>query len=664
MKKVQFDDPWPEARNLLRYDREGCVLSDFHSPVAIGAWNTDAMGIMQLYFQGYAPSAENEVMDPLLRLFAQTTQDGEWQPIPVSERTCWPGGWIEKGCLKDTELTQYIWFTRHNELRIHVVLEASENNASPIKLALAGGHAFSSLLLNGEISNERLQVHIESKGRNKKGTPDCIADMYIATEPQWESCRFRRSASQNSLAPTESELSDTSEPNTHFGYWMELSDLEIGHDKPGEIGITLNWEFSNVSITDTSQRYGFEENIKRWRSTVETLPLPENNTYWRRKAILATSDLLISLIQSPGYGNMEEKLGIGARTLGTLSYTYFWDTMTTVPVIAQLDSDWGAQLIENFTQFLGDHDCPPFAINAFPDIRGEKRSWRGSQAPIASWAIEKLAICTGQADLHERLYPELKKIHNSWFDHADPDGNGIPVWVNTGAVFDNSPLFDMYGGSDDWYNIYLPPLVSVCLCSYLLMDMRCLKSMATRLERHEEAAEWQHKLEGFEKRMLEMLWDDEEKIFFDLDMTVYKPTKVKTFFNLLPLWAGISMPEEDAQAAIEKHLLNSDELWGDIPFPSVAFNEPTYDPFGYCRGRGWPHIYFWNTEILAKYGYTKEANEAKRRYLSMLADTIDIPENFVSGICLKNRHDHGFPHYSWGLSATLFFLWDWHLKTV
>ncbi len=347
-----------------------------------------------------------------------------------------------------------------------------------------------------------------------------------------------------------------------------------------------------------------------------------------------------------------------------LSHSYFWDTMTTVPALAEIEPDWGAQVIENFTQHIGSHDCPPFAISAFPNIKGEKRSWRGSQAPIAGWAVQKHAECTGKTDLVSRLYPELKKINDSWFEHADPDGNGIPVWVNTGAAADDSPLYDMYAGARKWHNIYLPPIASTCLCSYLLMDMRCLEKMAHLLGKKDDEQMWREKTRAFDRKMLDLLWDDEEKIFYDRDLTIYRPNKVKTFFNLLPLWAGISLAEDDARAAIERHLLNPEEMWGEVPFPSVAYNEPTYDPMGYWRGRGWPHIYFWNSEILAKYGYTKEANEAKRRFLSMTADAVDIPENFVSTIRTGSRRDHGAPHYSWGLATTLYFLWDWHLKPL
>ena len=66
MMTIDLDRLWPEGRNLLRYDREDCVLSDFHSPVAVGAWDADAMGITKLHLQGYVPGSEYAVLDPFL----------------------------------------------------------------------------------------------------------------------------------------------------------------------------------------------------------------------------------------------------------------------------------------------------------------------------------------------------------------------------------------------------------------------------------------------------------------------------------------------------------------------------------------------------------------------------------------------------------------------
>ncbi len=659
-------DLWPEGRNLLRYDREECILSDFHSPVAVGSWDADQLGVTQLFFQAYAPTATKPVLDPLLRIFVRDEQaTSDWQPVAVSERTCWPGGWIETGCASDVTVTQQVWFRCHNQLQIHIeVTPRAGTSGRQIQLALGGGQAASPVELDAEASGDGVCVGMQSEQKNEDGDPEFVGSMELCTAPSPKSVRFRRGPSHNSTPPKPEELSDTDELGRHMGYWIELPSVSCESGNPGTTELTFGWTFSGASAPE-QKHYGFVENVKRWQTMIQSLPLPEDNMYWRRKGALAIAGLYESLIQSPGYGNMEDKLGIGARTLDHLSHSYFWDSMTTVPVLARLNPDWGAEIIENFTQHIGNHDCPPFAISAFPTFKGEERHWRGSQAPIASWAVQKLVDCTEeQTELTARLYPELAKINDSWFEHATRGDCDLPMWMNTGACADDSPLYDQYAGTDEgWHNIYLPPIASVSLCSYLLMDLKCLSRMAQTLDKEQDAARWDGKAESLETTMLELLWHDDEKIFYDRDLTTHRPTKVKTFFNLLPLWAGIGLPEADARAAIQQHLLNEDEMWGEVPFPSVAYNEPEYDPDGYWRGRCWPHIYFWNTEILSKYGFEREAEEAKRRFMSTMADAIELPENFVSSALPANRRERS-PHYAWGMATQLFFLWDWHLQPV
>ncbi|MFO7870143.1 MAG: trehalase family glycosidase [Kiritimatiellia bacterium] len=654
---------WPEARNILRYDREDCVLSDFHSPVAVGAWNTDAMGITRFFLQSYAPTAENPVFDPLFRVFCR--EDASWQPVPVSERDCWPGGWVERGRTSSFEIEQRTWFPWQGELHVSWSVRALNSTRTEPALALSGGHAFSPLVLQADTRKNGLRVRMETPQKGEDGRPLFNAVLFLDTDPGCRSCVFRTSPSQNSLPPEPSETGNNAGPGRFLGYWMELPSVKADPEGAARFEAAFTWEFMDTPMCEPEEKPGFTENIQRWKNLISRAAVPaEAGAYWQRKGSAAAADIVTSLVGSPGYGNMSDKLAIGACTLHHLSHSYYWDTMTTVPVLGLLDEEWAAQVIENFTRHLDYQDLPPFALSAFPVIKNTKKSWGGGMAPIASWALCKLMDCAGKTATISRLYSQLKEVNERWFRYGDSNGDGIPEWVNTGATADDSPLYDAYAGSGKWHNIYLPPIASVCLCSYLLMDMRCLGKMASHLGLKEESGRWNRQASDFEKRIIELLWDEKEKIFYDRDLTSYTHTKVKTFFNLLPLWAGVSMPEDEIRAAIENHLLNPREMWGEVPFPSVAYSEPTYEPFGYWRGRTWPHVYFWNTEILARYGYTREAAEAKRRFLSVMADGIDLPENFISSIETPDRHLHGLPHYSWGLSVLLFFLWDWHLKPI
>ena len=72
-----------------------------------------------------------------------------------------------------------------------------------------------------------------------------------------------------------------------------------------------------------------------------------------------------------------------------------------------------------------------------------------------------------------------------------------------------------------------------------------------------------------------------------------------------PTFVAPPIPAAVAKDLIENVLLDEKQFNGPIPFPSVAYDEPTYNPAGYWRGKAWPHISYWLLEVLAAYGYTK-----------------------------------------------------------
>ena len=116
-----------------------------------------------------------------------------------------------------------------------------------------------------------------------------------------------------------------------------------------------------------------------------------------------------------------------------------------------------------------------------------------------------------------------------------------------------------------------------------------------------------------------------------------------------PLFAGMNVPEATVRDLIENVLLDPAQFFGEIPFPSLAYNEPEYDPKGYWRGRAWPHISYWLLQTLVRHGYVKEAKEAARRTLAAYSRSSGFPENLASQV--NNFEAAGFADYNWGCAA-------------
>ena len=86
--------------------------------------------------------------------------------------------------------------------------------------------------------------------------------------------------------------------------------------------------------------------------------------------------------------------------------------------------------------------------------------------------------------------------------------------------------------------------------------------------------------------MIEDLWDDNLGVFQALYEE--KPIPALTPFNLYPLWTG-QLSDEMCDRLIA-HLTDPNEFWGGYSIPSVARNDPHYDPEVMWRGPIWVNI--------------------------------------------------------------------------
>ena len=83
--------------------------------------------------------------------------------------------------------------------------------------------------------------------------------------------------------------------------------------------------------------------------------------------------------------------------------------------------------------------------------------------------------------------------------------------------------------------------------------------------------------------------------------------------TILPLFAGVA---SKAQAArVVAHLTNPDEFWPPMPVPTIALDEPSYEP-DMWRGPTWVNINSLIRIGLERYGYTKLSQEIRLKTLN------------------------------------------------
>ena len=130
--------------------------------------------------------------------------------------------------------------------------------------------------------------------------------------------------------------------------------------------------------------------------------------------------------------------------------------------------------------------------------------------------------------------------------------------------------------------------------------------------------------------MVELLYDPEENLFKEVLVETGEMLPIKTPACFLPLLAGVPLAEERARDMIERYLLNPKRFFGPIPFPCVAYDEPTHQPERWWRGPTWLPEAYLMLDLLTKYGYDAERRAAAERLYGMIIQDGDIHELFNS----------------------------------
>lgn len=229
-----------------------------------------------------------------------------------------------------------------------------------------------------------------------------------------------------------------------------------------------------------------------------------------------------------------------------------------------------------------------------------------TQPPLIGWAALRVYHKAPDKAFAAMMYTSLKANNDWWLQNRiTPIGLiSCPHGLETGQ--DDSPRFD--DGAT----------VACDMNAFMLSQLEAEAFFAAKCGKKRAAAEAKKRAAAFEKKMVDYLYDAEDNLFYDRRVKDGSFVKLVSPVSFLPLWAGVKLPEEKAREMIEKYLLSPEYLFGEIPFPSVAYHEPTYRSDGWWRGPTWMPEAWLMLETLEKCGYVKERDEALARLYRML----------------------------------------------
>ena len=227
-----------------------------------------------------------------------------------------------------------------------------------------------------------------------------------------------------------------------------------------------------------------------------------------------------------------------------------------------------------------------------------------SSAPWYAWENWQVYSISGDKAFLREMYRSSEKLYRYFVTHRDKDGDGLCEWgghavlesVRDGEV----AVWDQVGWPSDFEALDLN-----CM---LVMEAKSLAKMARALGKKQEANHWQKEAEQRSVKINQTFWDEETGFYYHVDkrdndftFKTKNDLKRQEIIGFLPLWAGIA---SKAQARrLLQTLTDTNKFWRKFGVPSLAANDPYYNPQGYWNGPVWVE---WNYLImvgLLNYGY-------------------------------------------------------------
>ncbi len=433
--------------------------------------------------------------------------------------------------------------------------------------------------------------------------------------------------------------------------------VEPGESRAFELIFDLAWTPPGEGAGEFPQdcRVAFEPLLERARTVYQenmgaVMPVQNESPVLEAHLWRARHALLRTGYRSPR-GEFGGKLACFCTSDDQFfSTVFFWDSLFSSSALAAFNPEFAKDAIRTtfVRQDPRDGSSPE---NKWNYTVPQRHNRQYPQAPVGAWAVSHyLSRQPDDTAFLAEIYPVLRNNHRYWADYADADGDGLAEWRWSGQTADDSPLYDAFVPGGEMKGCqWLPPVASVHLNCFLYRDADLMESFSKRLGMTEEAEYFAARKTSIHRALMEVCWVEEEQRFWDYNHATRSHSKVPTFYLFWPLFARLPLPENLVRGWIEKELLNPSKFFGTMPFPSVAYDEPKFDPAGYWRGKAWPQISYWLLETLTHYGYADEAVAAADRIATWSASQTGFPENMETDPRISRVTGH--TDYNWGIAG-------------
>lgn len=336
------------------------------------------------------------------------------------------------------------------------------------------------------------------------------------------------------------------------------------------------------------------------------------------------------------------------------SYQYFWDTCFHVTMLCVLGKCDLAKkcfktlfALQEESGFVGHiHYWNNVYPSRITDIFQNKislgrdlvRTHMSSliQPPLVAQALQKIWETTGDRDYLEEMLPRLKKYFEWLSRNRDFDNNGLISIISPfesgmdwKASYDpvlgfshgkaNMFLFLKVIGIDfrnfwsnyDQQKIKRKDKFRVEDTGFNTIYAQNLKALSDlcKITGDIDATKYRLRYNKVKESILKLMYDETDAAFYDLYSEKNKKLRILTPTIFFPVVIE-GMPDEVCRKVMERHFFNKNEFHTRYPIPSLAVNDPAFNPnesMYIWRGPTWIFNNWFMHKFMLEKGYKDEA---------------------------------------------------------
>ena len=418
----------------------------------------------------------------------------------------------------------------------------------------------------------------------------------------------------------------------------------------GEKELSAGLQKAQLALSNPQE--GLKANKERWEGYLTKILRKDMKPEYDRIAVKAVVTLISNWRTHRG-GLLHEGIVPSHAAYYFVGF-WAWDTWRFSAALAKFDPE----LAKDNIRAMFDYQQPDGMIIDCIYTDPAENNARDSKPPLVPWAVDEIFTHTNDTAFISEMYPQLMAYYKWWYNKRDHNRNGMCEYGSTDGTleaaawesgmdnairFDDAKMLKNNGAEDAWSM----DQESVDLNAYLALECKLLKKFASILGVTFDGPD-------YSSQVADYFFDKEKGFFFDRRLKDGSFIQEPGCEAYTPLWTEVATA--DQVKAMLPLLTDTAKFSTYIPFPTVAADNPKYNPRGYWRGPIWLDQTYFAIRGLRNYGYNKMADEYTLQVfdrLQGLKEGAPIHENYGThtGELLKA------PHFSWS-SSHLLMLYD------